>query len=158
MKRKVLSLVSITAFVATFVFLSAEAYAAQNSGEPSLVGTWQTSVTVRNCLTGDPAAPTAFPGILTFNLGGTMTGTSTAVTSVYGVWERSPGPREYTFASISLRYSPTGVFLGSRRITQSVTIGEDGDTFTSRGQFQDTDPAGVQTAQGCSTSVGTRFQ
>ena len=45
-------------------------------------GVWQTVVTPRNCNTGDPLGPT-FPGILMFNHDGTMTGTSTAVTSTY---------------------------------------------------------------------------
>ena len=75
--------------------------------ERSLVGTWQTSVTPRNCQTGDPVAP-AFPGILTFNDGGTMTGTSTAVSSVYGIWAKMRGWRNNSLAFLSLRYSPTG--------------------------------------------------
>jgi hypothetical protein len=124
---------------------------------PTLVGTWQTVVTPRNCSTGAPA-PVTFPGILTFNQGGTMTGTSTAVSSVYGVWENKPGAHEYSFISISQRYSTAGVYVGTRRITQNVSIGDGGDTFTSEGTFQDTDAAGSPSASGCSTSVGTRLQ
>jgi hypothetical protein len=69
----------------------------QERSRGSLVGTWQTLVTQRNCATGVPVAP-AFPGILTFNRGGTLTGTSTAVSSVYGVWEHENGWQDFDFA------------------------------------------------------------
>jgi hypothetical protein len=93
-----------------------------------------------------------------FNHDGTMTGTSTAVTSTYGVWHREAGAHQYSFASLSLKYNASGVFIGSRRITQNVTLDEVGNSFTSGGGFQDFDAAGAQTASGCSTSTGTRFQ
>ena len=126
-------------------------------GGQTLVGTWQTVVTPRDCATGAPS-PNSFPGILTFNHGGTMTGTSTAVSSVYGIWDRTPGPHVYSFLSVSQRFAagPVPVYLGTRRITQNVTVG--GDTFTSEGSFTDTNPAGTTVASGCSTSVGTRLQ
>ncbi|MEO6051355.1 MAG: hypothetical protein ABIP78_08495 [Pyrinomonadaceae bacterium] len=41
----------------------------------TIVGVWQTTVTPRNCMTGDPVAP-SFQGLLTFNEGGTMAETS----------------------------------------------------------------------------------
>jgi hypothetical protein len=157
MKSRILQLMA-TVFAAVMLIGSSmiSVSGQDNRKQPTLEGTWQTSVTPRNCSTGAPLIP-AFPGILTFMQGGTMTGTSTAVTSVYGVWDRVPGAREYSFASISLRYNAAGTLLGSRKITQSVTVSEDGETFTSNGQFQDTDPAGNPTASGCSTSVGARF-
>ena len=83
-----------------------------------IVGTWQTSVTPRNCQTGAAVAP-AFPGLLTFNRGGTMTGTSTAVSSAYGVWDRLRDWNEYSFAFISLRYGPTGAFIGTQKVRQT---------------------------------------
>ena len=123
----------------------------------SLEGVWQTVVTPRNCETGAGLGPT-FPGILMFSHDGTMTGTSTAVTSVYGLWSREPGSHQYSFTSLSLRYSAQGVLLGSRRITQTVTLDDGGNSFTSNGTFQDYDIAGIATISGCSTSTGTRFQ
>ena len=124
----------------------------------SIEGVWRTSVTPRVCATGAPIT-TAFPGILLFANGGTMTGTSTAVTSVYGVWNRGAGAREYSFSSLAFRYDQaTGTLLGTRRIDQTVTLAANGDSFTSTGTFQDNDLAGNSTASGCATSVGTRFQ
>ncbi|MDI1241744.1 MAG: hypothetical protein PSX80_07465 [bacterium] len=156
--KQLCTLITASVFVAALVGISPRVTSAQQlKGTRTLVGTWQTVVTPRICATGAPL-PATFPGILTFNEGGTMTGTSTAASSVYGVWERVHGPSEYSFSSISQRYSAAGVFLGNRRIDQNITIDESGDTFNSEGTFVDTDPAGSSTTNGCSSSTGVRFR
>ena len=145
------------ATISAMVFIGANAIAghAQTSKNGnSIVGTWQTAVTPRNCATGLPLAP-PFAGILTFNQGGTMTGTSTAVTSTYGIWSTEPGQREYSFTTISQRFTPTGMLLGTRKIIQDVSV--DGDSFTSNGVFVDADTSGTTVATGCSTSTGERL-
>jgi len=123
----------------------------------SIEGVWQTVVTPRICATGSAVGPT-FPGILLFENGGTMTGTSTAVTSAYGIWTREAGPHQYSFTSISLKYDPAGTLLGSRRISQNVTLDQSGDGFASSGTFQDYDVNGNPTISGCATSTGVRFE
>ena len=154
--RQISSLVLASALVVlfqSFVFAQSD-----KSDVSSIEGVWRTTVTPRVCATGAPIT-TPFPGILLFEKGGTMTGTSTAVTSVYGLWSRATGAREYSFSSLALRYDQAaGTLLGTRRIDQTVTLGANGDTFTTSGTFQDHDLAGNPTASGCSTSVGTRFQ
>ena len=127
------------------------------SRNSSIVGAWQTSVTPRNCQTGVAVAP-AFPGLLTFNEGGTLTGTSTAVSSVYGVWERMHGRRNYSFAFISLRYSPTGAFIGTQKVRQTAQLGVSGNNFTTTGSVEVFDANGNTIGTGCSTSIGTRFE
>ena len=127
------------------------------SNVKSLAGVWQTVVTPRICATGAAIGPT-FPGILMFDKGGTMTGTSTAVTSTYGVWNREPGPHQYFFTSLSLKYDASGNLIGSRRISQNVTLDDSGSTFMSSGGFQDYDVNGNPTISGCSTSTGVRFE
>jgi len=158
MKNQLFSLATAIVFVAVIlVGTGSRGVSAQEwKGGRTIVGTWQTVVTPRVCATGAPL-PITFPGILTFEQGGTMTGTSTAVSSVYGVWDRLRGFSQYSFSSISQRYSAAGAFLGNRRIDQNVTIDESGDMFTSEGTFVDTDPAGNPIANGCSSSAGTRF-
>ncbi len=133
--------------------------AAQNNEKnvPVLNGVWRTVVTPRICNTGVPVGIT-FPGILLFERDGTMTGTSTAVTSAYGTWNRRPGRGEYSFASLSFKYDTNGNMVGSRIIEQNVTLDEGGDSFSSTGTFRDYDPAGNPTASGCSTATGSRFQ
>ena len=106
---------------------------------------------------GVPVAP-AFPGILTFHEGETLTGVSTAVSSVYGVWEREPGRRNYSFAFISLRYNSTGVFIETQKVRQTVEISINVNEFTSTGTVEILDVNGSVIGNGCSTSTGTRFE
>jgi hypothetical protein len=157
--EKLLKSISLLAAALALVGCSQLSVVGQNGigNNPKLEGVWQTVVTPRICATGAPVGPT-FPGILLFENGGTMTGTSTAVTSTYGIWRREPGVPQYSFTTLSLKYDPAGNFIGSRRITQSVTVEFPGSTFTSTGTFQDYDVNGNPTASGCATSTGTRFE
>jgi hypothetical protein len=123
----------------------------------SIEGVWQTVVTPRNCASGAPLGVT-FPGILMFSQGGTMTGTSTAVTSVYGTWSRDTGSHNYSFTSLSFKYDGAGNFVGSRKITQNLTLDDTGNSMTTNGGFQDYDVNGNPTISGCSTATGTRFE
>lgn len=127
------------------------------SGRHNIVGTWQTVVTPRNCQNGDPVAP-PFPGILTFNKGGTLSGTSATVAAAFGIWDRHHGADEFALAFVSLRFSPTGVFLGTQRVRQTATLNAAGNGFTSTGTVQVLDPNGVVVGSGCASSVGTRFE
>lgn len=123
----------------------------------NITGTWQTLVTPRNCQNGDPVAP-PFPGILTFNKGGTLSGTSATVPAAFGIWDRQHGAGNFAFAFISLRFSPTGVFLGTQRVRQTMTLNAEGNGFTSQGTVQVLDPNGVVIGGGCASAVGTRFE
>jgi hypothetical protein len=142
-------------------FVSGQESTNESSREPmssrSIVGTWQTLVTPRNCQTGVLVAP-AFPGLLTFNKGGTLSGTSTAVSSAYGVWEKTHGSRNYSFAFISLRYSPTGAFIGTQKVRQTAELAANGNQFTTTGSVEVLDVSGNIVATGCSTATGARFE
>ena len=153
--RHISSLVMLVGLVV--LFQSFALAQAEKSYVSSIEGVWRTVVTPRVCATGAPVGIT-FPGILLFEDGGTMTGTSTAVTSVYGLWSRGGGAREYTFSSLSFRYDAAGNLLGTRRIDQTVILGISGSSFTSSGTFQDHDLNGNLTSSGCATSTGTRFE
>ena len=148
---------TLIASVALLVGCSQLFVAAQNdqNNGGSIEGVWQTTVTPRICATGAAVGPT-FPGILMFNHDGTMTGTSTAVSTTYGSWKREAGAHQYSFATLSLKFDGSGTWIGSRRISQNVTVDE--NSFTSSGTFQDYDTAGNATISGCSTSTGARFQ
>lgn len=136
---------------------SSENRAENNWNDNKIIGTWQTVVTPRNCQTGEPVAP-AFPGILTFNEGGTLTGTSTAATSVYGVWEKRQGRRNYSFAFLLLRYNPAGTFISTQKVRQTTTISASGDEFTTTGTVEILDTNGTTIGTGCTTSTGVRFE
>lgn len=127
-----------------------------SSRDNRIVGTWQTLVTPRNCQTGLPVAP-AFPGLLTFNRGGTLTGTSTAASSVYGVWNKTDRWQSYSFAFVSLRLSPTGAFIGTQKVRATAELTSDNE-FTSTATVEILDTAGNVVGRGCSTAPGTRFE
>lgn len=152
MKKIISSSLSVAVIFGVLIFsVTAQANRA------GIEGVWQTVVTPRICATGAPVGPT-FPGILMFEKGGTLTGTSTAVTSGYGVWEKEPGALRYSFALLSFKYDAGGNLIGSRRISQDVTIDPSGDSLVTTGGFQDYDPSGNPTISGCSTATGVRFQ
>ena len=132
-------------------------YAQGGSDERTIEGTWKTVVTPSVCQTGAAAAP-AFPGILAFAKGGTLSGTSATVTSAYGVWERSGGPQNYTFAFTNLRYNASGAVIGSQIVRQTAVLTQFGSAFTSTGTVEFLDTNGNVVGTGCATSTGARFQ
>ena len=121
----------------------------------NLEGTWITSVTPVDCVSGSQVAP-AFPGILSFHLGGTMSGTSAVAPAVFGYWDRSGA--EYKFAGTFLRYNSSGVYIGRQTIRQKVTIGQEGGEFTSTGSVEILDTNGNVIGNGCATSTGIRLE
>ena len=145
----------LTLVAGTQFFVSGQSDEKNERRERSIEGTWRTSVTPRNCVTGVPVGP-AFPGLLAFADGGTLTGTSTVAASVFGVWEREHGGR-YSFAFTNFRYNPSGVFIGTQTVRQTATLGG-GDDFTSTGTVEIFDINGNLIGSGCATSTGLRFE
>lgn len=127
------------------------------STDRKIEGAWRTTVTPRNCQTGDPVAP-AFPGFLVFHQGGTMSGASATVVSADGLWERKHGANNYSFITLSFRYGPNGAFVGTQQISQEITLAQNGNEFTSTGTFVVFDASGAQVQAGCATATGTRFK
>ena len=131
--------------------------------ERTIQGVWRTTVTPRNCQTGQ-----LFPslqGVFTFNQGGTMAeygigpGSSPALRSPgHGVWEREHGWQDYSFAFTFYRYDASGVFLGSQKITATLELDAAGDTFASRSAIEILDVNGAVVGTGCATAVGRRFE
>ena len=123
----------------------------------SIGGTWRTSVTPVNCQIGAPVAP-AFPGLLSFHDGGTLSGTSTVAPTVFGVWESTRGWQNYSFAFTNLRYNTSGVFIGTQTVRQTAKLGAAGNDFTSTGTVEIFDTNGNLIGTGCANSTGTRFE
>jgi hypothetical protein len=137
--------------------------APSSAHEQTIQGVWRTAVTPRNCQTGD--AILTLSGLFTFNQGGTMSeygigpGSSPALRSPgHGVWAREHGWQDYSFAFTFYRYSASGVFLGSQKITATLELGAGGDAFASRSAIEILDVNGAVIGTGCATAVGTRFE
>lgn len=135
-----------------------------SASERTIAGVWRTVVTPRNCQTGEPVAP-SFPGLFTFNEGGTMSeygispGLSPALRSPgHGVWQREQGWQEYSFAFTFYRYNASGVFIGSQKITATLELGASGDEFTTNSAIEVFDANDNLIGAGCATAAGTRFE
>ena len=121
-------------------------------------GTWRVQVTQRNCQTG--AEIRKFPAMLTFGVGGTLTGTSTVVppsarSGDHGIWEFN-GNGRYAATSEAFLFSG-GAWVQTQRITQAITLSQDADTFYSEAHTEFFDTAGNLVLSGCATAVATRM-
>lgn len=131
-------------------------------GPPRTIeGVFQTTVTQRNCQTGNPIV--TFTGLSTFNQGGTMAETSSALppalrSAGHGVWRREAGSQEYSFAFTFLRFNPDGTFAGTQIIRQTATLAPGGNQYNSTGFIEVYNVNGNLLGTGCATAVATRFE
>jgi hypothetical protein len=138
--------------------------ASQNASERTIEGVWRTVVTLRNCQTGQPVAP-SFRGLFTFHEGGTMSefgvgpGSTPALRSPgHGVWQREHGWQQHSFTFTHYNYNVSGVLTGSVKIRASVELGASGDELTTSSESQILDPNDNVVAVGCATAAGTRLE
>ena len=133
---------------------------AQEGKEPTLVGSWDVRVTIRDCGTGQEFF--SFPAMLTFNQGGTMEesdlgGPGIVRLAGHGVWKRQAA-REFSAAYRWLNFLPDRTFLGSQVVRSSMTLDRSGDSFTATDTGTVIDANGNESPGGCATEAGTRFQ
>ena len=127
-----------------------------------IVGAWETTVTPRNCETGDPTGP-PFHGVLTFNEGGTIAEFGANPMTPYrtpghGVWASTGGGSNYSMRFSFLPLTPAGVPIGRMRVSQDLELSRFSDESTSSGGFVLTSFGGTVLATGCSTAVAVRLQ
>lgn len=126
-----------------------------------LVGAWETTVTPRNCETGEPAGP-AFNGLITFNEGGTVAeyGANPATpyrTPGHGIWASNGGGGGYSMRFSFIPLTPTGTPIGRLRVSQVGEVNRFSDESSSSGSFVLTNFSGVVLSTGCTTSTGVRL-
>lgn len=129
-----------------------------SSHDGKLAGTWRVTVTRYDCATG--TALNSFPAILSFAVGGTLTGTSTVLPSSarsgdFGIWQHN-GSDNYSATSEAFIFGG-GVFSQRQRITQAITLSQDANTFSSEAHTEFFDPNGNLLFSGCATAVATRM-
>jgi len=130
----------------------------------TIQGAWRTMVTGVACQTGNPLG-TPFPGLFTFNEGGTMSeygigpGSNPALRSPgHGVWQKEHGRRNYSYAFTYYRYDSSGIFIGSQKVTSALELGANGDEFISHSVVSVLDANNNVIATFCATAAGTRFE
>ena len=164
----VIALAMTTAFTITFSVVSGQEATVKQSPDFSLnapdrtiVGVWLTTVTQRNCQTGEPVSP-PFQGLSTFNEGGTMAefgaGSSPALRSpAHGIWQVS-NPFHPTFAFTHFRFNADGTFAGRTVVRQTVSLAQSGNNYTTTGTVEIFAANGMLVGMGCATATATRFQ
>ena len=131
------------------------------NSKPNIEGVWKTTVTQRNCQTGDPIR--VFRGLSTFHQGGTSSEiaavSSPALRSAgHGIWEKETRTT-FSTSFIFLRFNPDGTYAGTQITNQLLTIsGRNGNNFDASGTIQIFDANDNLLGSGCATAVGTRFQ
>jgi hypothetical protein len=146
--------------IATFISTAAiVGFGQQNTGGGRLAGTWDATVTIRNCATGD--AIRSFASIGTFNEGGTFIGSTSGLaqalrTPEHGIW-RHIGSGVYLMRFKTFNFDAGGNAVGYQVVTHTLTLSKDANDYFSEGTVQFYMLDGTPTMQGCSDAVGTRF-
>ena len=138
----------------------ANAQSQQAASGRGLEGTWRVEVTLRDCNTG-VALGSPFRSLLSFARGGTMTETTARFSPAlrgpgHGIWQRIQGS---TFSSTleAFLYNPAGVWIEWQRLTQTIEIADDPNTWTANAHNEIFDTNDNLVMSGCSTAVGHRI-
>jgi len=130
----------------------------ENRGnEQRLVGSWNVQVTIRDCQSNTEIA--SFPAMNTYNQGGTTQQTAppepgaTALPG-HGVWSHQNG-RHYSGAIQFFSLNPT---FGRVIVRSTISLGRDGNSYTSTDTAEVLDANGSLIFRACSTSTATRFE
>ena len=153
--------IALAAFALVLATSITAAAQSENSAK-GLTGTWRVTVALQNCATGAQLGP-SFSSLLSFNRGGTMTGTTTNPTfapgqrsSDLGVWDHK-GQHNYLAASEAYINFTAGQFQqGTQRIAQAIHV--DGNEFLSNATVQFMDGSGTVYRSACAVAHGTRFE
>lgn len=155
MSRKALTaaivVIAVTA-LATTGAISATA-ADDDSSANELVGSWQLTVN------RGPQLPPV-KGLTTYTQGHSLIGTANVVVRgpAHGTWERVSG-RLYADTHIFFRFDPTGTFLGTQKIRETVQLAQDGDSYKAVAISDQFDSNGNLVASGLrATITATRIK
>jgi hypothetical protein len=135
---------------------NAVAQSAPASDADVIEGTWESTLTIRDCTSG--AVLRSFKGMNTFHRGGTLSDTNNQPTvnrgPGQGVWKKGVGAG-YTASFRFYRYNADGTLAGSQKVTRTTTLAADNNSTsgTISAQLLDTADVVQQTLCGTETSV-----
>ena len=144
------------AVVINLVSIPLPTRADETNEETKLTGNWMVTVTRVNPPPG--LAPT-FLSLMTYFEDGNFLEESntTSIRSTHrGNWGRI-GHQQFTRSSLSFRFDASRNYLGTSRLTATVTLKEDGSEFRANAVIQSFDPAGNLLTTAQSTEVGQRL-
>ena len=135
----------------------------ESSSRHSLEGAWWVTVTLYNCSTGVKRPP--FSSMLLFSRGGTLTETTSnpgflpGQRSIgVGTWARDEHGT-YSASDVAYIEFTGGAFTqGTQKLTHSITLDNDADSFTDEATVQFFDSTGTVLMSGCASATATRLQ
>ena len=160
MKTKLVKNIMASLVVACgLVTMVTAATAGQGTQGGRIQGTWETQITLNDCA---GHVIRSFPGMLTFQQGGTvMDGTMTPPalrTPGEGVW-RHTTDNNYAFRIKAFNFNAQNVFTGWSIIAGELTVDDDRRRHCgARGTVEVYDPNGILLATLCAEATGTRFE
>ena len=151
--RTSLAAVTVGAVAALVAAGAISASAGDDSSANQLEGSWELTVN------RGPQLPPV-KGMTTYTRDQSLIGTANVVIRgpAHGTWEHVSG-RLYADTHIFFRFDPTGAFLGTQRIKETVTLARDGDSYTAVAISDQFDPNGNLVASGLrATITATRIK
>jgi hypothetical protein len=160
-KRALLTLAALlaTGAIATSAALAGTGHHARTSAAPNgqqLNGTWTTTVQLTDA---PPGAPTSFNALDTFLPGGSLLVSSSAPnpalrTLAHGTWVRT-GDRRFASSFVWFRFDATGQYIGTQRVSRTMVLAKNGDSFQASDVVQVVSPTGAVVATIHGTEAGT---
>jgi len=161
MRKSILTSTTTQILAAWLGVVGAAGIAHAQAGGGTIQGTWDISLTVRNCATGAPVA--TFAELATFDRDGTGISSTSGLpqatkTPGHGVW-RHVGGLTYAYAFKFFRFdAATGAMVGWTVIRQEATLEPGGAGYTAEGGAEVYNTAGTLVGRGCSTTSASRFE
>src|SRR5262245_56340231 len=147
MSKTSLSAILVVGVVALMAAGAISASPGDDSAANQLVGSWQLNVN------RGPALPPV-KGMTTYTREHSLIGTANVTVRgpAHGTWEHLSG-RLYADTHIFYRFDPSGTFLGSQKVKETLRLAADGDAYTSVAISDQFDPNGNLTASGLRATI-----
>lgn len=148
---------TVATVVATAILAFGGNTSARQDDRDSIEGAFNATVTIKHCASGAVLGSTQ--ALLLFHRGGTVTIDNTQGRLqrglILGTWERERG-RRYTSEVSHFNFFEDGTLSGTNKITRSIVLGNDGDSFTAQLRIRVFGLDGTLLAEVCPTETATR--
>jgi hypothetical protein len=123
-------------------------------------GTWNVTVTIRNCQNNAPIR--TFASLTTFMFGGTLIDSTSGIpqsqkTPGHGAWSHIGG-NTYSFSFKNFNFDANGNYAGFQIVRQTAYLDPLRDEYFSRGTAEFYNADGNLFMRGCSSTTATRFE
>lgn len=164
--KSLVATAALVAAVGTSVGISGGARASSLGNLPAswlpaplrLVGVWDVSVTLRDCVSGQALA--SFPAMNQYAADGSQLefGVNMPPATRYpslGTW-RFAGLHKYVSAFRFFRFNPDGSYAGTQEVSRTITLSNDANQFSTVAHVAIYNPAHQLMKSGCATEAGAR--